>query len=115
MFYFTITLYIYQEIELNDDTDNFVIHQKNGKKETYPHRVRKPAFTGLMLWEIQLVHPFNDYKISRHHNVKSGIIIIIGNEAYIFTPISSNNDIQSYLKILLQAQQNPSLPTKDQA
>ena len=52
-----------------------------------------------MLWEIAPNHILNDYKICQFHQIKSGIILY-GHNAYIFTPIT-NNDIQSYLKILL--------------
>ena len=60
------------------DNDKFVIHQNKfcGKTQTYLPGVINPAFTGMILWEIQHSHLLNDYKISRYHNVKSGIIII---------------------------------------
>ena len=79
--HFKIVTKIHSRI-VEDDTDNFVIHQHSffGKRQTYPHGLINPAFTGFVLWEIQHGHPLNDYKISRHHNAKSGIMII-GNEA----------------------------------
>ena len=53
-----------------------------------------------LLWEIAPDHILNDYKICQFHEIKSGIILY-GHNAYIFTPIT-NNDIHSYLKILLR-------------
>ena len=46
----------------------------------------------------------NDYKICKFHQIKSGIILY-GSEAFVFTPID-NNDIRSYLKILLRGATN---------
>ena len=71
-----------------------------GKFQTYPEGIFNPAFCGMMLWEIAPDHILNDYKISQFHQIKSGVIMY-GHNAYVFTPIL-NNDIQSYLKILLR-------------
>ena len=70
-----------------------------GKFQAYPAGIFNPAFCGMMLWEIAPNHILNDYKICQFHQIKSGIILY-GHNAYIFTPIT-NNDIQSYLKILI--------------
>ena len=71
-----------------------------GKFQTYPVGVFNPAFCGMLLWEIAPNHILNDYKICPFHQIKSGIILY-GNIAYVFTPIT-NNDINSFLKILLR-------------
>ena len=71
-----------------------------GKFQTYPVGVYNPAFCGMLLWEIAPGHIMNDYKICQFHMIKCGIIFQDHN-AYIFTPIT-NNDIQSFLKILLR-------------
>ena len=81
-----------------DDTSGNI--RASGKFHTYPIGVFNPAFCGMMLWEIAPDHLLNDYKICQYHEIKSGIILY-GNNAYVFTPIT-NNDIQSYLKILLR-------------
>ena len=74
--------------------------QSFGKFQTYPAGVFNPAFCGMMLWELSPNHILNDYKICQFHQIKCGIIMY-GCNAYIFTPIT-NNDIQSFLKILLR-------------
>lgn len=50
--------------------------------------------------ELDQGHIMTEYQICKYHSIKSGIILI-DNDAYIFTPIS-NGDIFSYLKILLK-------------
>ena len=84
-------------INLEDTSGNITSY---GKFQTYPVGVFNPAFCGMMLWEIAADHILNDYKISQFHQIKSGVILY-GRTAYVFTPIT-NNDIQSYLKILLR-------------
>ena len=71
-----------------------------GVFHSYPVGICNPAFTGMFLWELDSNHHLNDYKISEYHSIKSGVIMY-GTEAYIFTQIS-NNDINSYIKILLR-------------
>ena len=66
--------------------------------DEYPHGVVNPAFTGMRLWEIDPEQEVNDYQISKHLNIKSGLIIY-GNDVYVFTPIT-NNDITSYIKTI---------------
>ena len=79
----------------------------------YPIGVVNPAFTGMRLWELQQEHELNNYQISKHLNIKSGLIIF-GTDIYIFTPIS-NNDIMSYIKLVLRrrnwSELNPSINT----
>ena len=82
----------------SDDTSGSI--KSSGKFQTYPAGIFNPAFCSMMLWEIAPNHILNDYKICQFHQIKSGIILY-GHNAYIFTPIT-NNDIQSYLKILLR-------------
>ena len=57
----------------------------------------------VFLWELDSNHQLNDYKISRYHLIKSGIILY-GTEAYVFTQIT-NNDINSHIKILLRGKE----------
>jgi len=71
----------------------------------YPHGIFNPSFTGMILWEIKRNHILNDYKVCPYHLIKSGIILY-GNEAFVFTPIS-NNDMKSFLKILLMKKELP--------
>ena len=66
----------------------------------YPAGIFNPAFTGMFLWKLSSNHELNDYKICKYHQIKSGIVLY-GTEAFVFTPID-NNDIRSYLKILLR-------------
>ena len=58
----------------------------------------------MLIWELSSDHELNDYKICKFHQIKSGIILY-GSEAFVFTPIE-NNDIRSYLKILLRGATN---------
>ena len=55
----------------------------------------------------------SEYKICKFHSIKSGIILY-GNEAFVFTPLS-NNDIHSYLKILLRNKSFHHTMTKSKA
>ncbi len=71
-----------------------------GKRNKYPGGIFNPAFCGMILWEISTDHIFNEYQICQHHDIRSGLILQ-GAQAYIFTPIC-NNDITSYIKILLR-------------
>ena len=71
----------------------------SGKFQTYHDGIFNPAFCGMILWELTPNHILNDYKISPFHQIKSGVKMY-GHYAYVFTPLT-NNDIQSYLKILL--------------
>ena len=71
----------------------------------YPPGILNPSFTGGILWELMEDHILNQYKLCPYHNIKSGVILY-GNMAFIFTPIS-NNDIKSYLKILFRGKELP--------
>ena len=70
-----------------------------GAFRKYPPGVFNPAFTGMFLLDYSNYEDLSDYKICKFNSIKSGIILY-GNEASVFTPFS-NNDIHSYLKILL--------------
>ena len=83
-----------------DSGETTQIIRSYGKFQTYPEGIFNLAFCDMMLWEIAPNHILNDYKISQFHQIKSGVIMY-GHNAYVFTPIL-NNDIQSYLKILLR-------------
>ena len=84
-------------VDMEDTTGNV---RYFGKSQSYPDGVFNPAFCGMILWELAPNHILNDYKISPFHQIKSGVIMY-GHNAYVFTPIT-NNDIQSFLKILLR-------------
>ena len=84
-------------VDLQDTTGSI---RYFGRFQKYPDGVFNPAFCGMMLWELAPNHILNDYKISQFHQIKSGVIMY-GHNAYVFTPIT-NNDIQSFLKILLR-------------
>ena len=71
-----------------------------GVYQTYPPGIFNPAFTGMFLWDLRTGHDLNQYKICKFHSIQRGIILY-GNEAFVFTQLS-NNDIHSYVKILLR-------------
>ena len=54
----------------------------------------------MTLWELTSDHIFNDYKMYPFHQIKSELMLYC-HKAYVFMPIE-NNDIKSYLKILLR-------------
>ena len=54
----------------------------------------------MFLLEYSTLPNLSEYKICKFHTIKSGIILY-RNEVFVFTPIS-NNDMQSYLKIMLR-------------
>ncbi len=81
------------------DTTNTAM-QLIGKRNKYPEGIFNPAFCGMILWEISTDHIFNEYQTCQYHDIRSGLILQ-GAQAYIFTPIC-NDDITSYIKILLQ-------------
>ena len=60
-----------------------------GVYHQYTNGVIIPAFTGMQLCELQHDHQLNDYQISKHLNIKSGLIIY-GTDIYVFTPITNN-------------------------
>ena len=62
--------------------------------------ILNPLFTGMMLWEIQPDHLFNDFKLCPYHMIKCDVILY-DKEAFVFTPIT-NNDIKSFFKILFR-------------
>ena len=70
-----------------------------GVYQDYPSGIFNPAFTGMFLWDLKTGHNLNQYKVCKFHCIKSGIVLY-GNNAYVFTQMS-NNDIHSYLKVLL--------------
>ena len=74
--------------------------ESHGIFHKYPPGILNPSFTGMILWEIQQDHIFNNYKVCPYHMIKCGVILY-GQEAFVFTPIS-NNDIKSFLKILFR-------------
>ena len=76
-----------------------------GVFQKYPDGILNPSFTGMILWEIKHDHMLNNYKLCPYHYIKSGVILY-GNMAYIFTPIS-NNDIKSSLKTLFRDKKLP--------
>ena len=77
----------------NPNVATFGVFQK------YPVGVFNPAFTGMFLLDYSTLPNLSEYKTCKFHTIKR-ILIVYGNEAFVFTPIS-NNDIQSYLKIML--------------
>ena len=76
------------------------IAETYGIYQEYPAGIFNPAFTGMFLWDLKTGHNLNQYKVCKFHCIKSGIILY-GNEAYVFTQMT-NNDIHSYLKVLLR-------------
>ena len=103
-------LSIGQSTLIDDISTDVVFHepsvQHNPMVETfgvfqqYPTGVFNPAFTGMFLLDYSNYKDLSEYKICKFHSIKSGIIVK-GNEAFVFTPLT-NNDINSYLKILLR-------------
>ena len=91
----------------NPNVQNFGIFQK------YPAGVFNPAFTGMFLLDYTNYKDLSDYKICKFHCIKSGIILY-GNEAFVFTPLT-NNDINSYIKIMLRNQSFLHAMTKPKA
>lgn len=87
-----------------EQPDTSILNPTNVKYQgilnKYPNGIFNPAFTGMILWEIDPEHEFNDYKLFPFHSIRSGVIIS-GYDAYVFTPISKR-DIISYLKILFR-------------
>ena len=67
----------------------------------------------MYLWDLSKTPDLNEYKICKYHSIKSGIILY-GDEAFVFTPLS-NNDMQSYIKILFGERTYPSGFTKSKA
>ena len=92
-------------------------HNPNAKTygvfQKYPAGVFNPAFTGMFLFDYSTYKELSEYKICKFHSIKGGIILY-GSEAFVFTPLS-NNDIQSYIKILLRDKPLPSSITKSKA
>ena len=72
----------------------------SGSYNKYPPGIVNPAFTGMIIWEIEENHPFNKYNILSEYNLHSGIIMK-ENSVFIYTQIM-NNDIKSFLKPLLK-------------
>jgi len=91
----------------NPTVQTFGIFQK------YPVGVFNPAFTGMFLLDYSSYKDLSEYKICKFHCIKSGIILY-GNEAFVFTPLT-NNDINSYIKILLRKQSFHHTMTKSKA
>ena len=87
--------------------------QTFGVFQKYPTGVFNPAFTGMFLLDYSSYKDLSDYKICKFHCIKSGIILY-GNEAFVFTPLT-NNDINSYIKILLRNQSFNHTMTKSKA
>ena len=81
------------------------IAETYGIYQEYPAGIFNPAFTGMFLWDLKTGHDLNQYKVCKFHCIKSGIILY-GSEAYVFTQMT-NNDIHSYLKILLRGKTLP--------
>jgi len=90
--------HVYHNIDQNYGTHLSPVAHTLGIIQKYPPGILNPAFTGMFLWDFSNTDNLNEYKISKFHSIKSGIIVY-GNEIFVFTPIS-NNDMQSYLKIL---------------
>ena len=59
-----------------------------------------PAFSGMLLCELNQEHLVNEFPVNKYYELKNGIIVHHG-KAYVFTSIR-NDDIQSHLKILLR-------------
>ncbi len=59
----------------------------------------------MFLWDLKTGHDFNQYKVCKVHCIKSGIILY-DNDVYVFTQMT-NNDIHSYLKVLLRDKSLP--------
>ena len=76
-----------------------------GVFQKYSSGVLNPAFTWMILWDYLSHQNLSEYKICKFHSIKRRIILY-GNKAFVFTSLS-NNDMQSYIKILLH---NKSLP-----
>ena len=93
--------------EHNPNVETYGVFQK------YPAEVFNPSFTGMFLLDYSSYKDLSEYKICKFHSIKSGIILY-GDEAFVFTPLS-NNDIQSYLKILLRDKSLPHTLTKSKA
>ena len=66
----------------------------------YPVGIVNPAFSGMLLCELSQDHLLNDFPINKYHEIRNGIIIQ-NTKAYVFTSIRNDN-IHSYLKILLR-------------
>ena len=88
----------------NPNVATFGVFQK------YLVGIFNPAFKGMFLLDYSTLPNLSEYKICKFHTIKSGIIVY-GNEAFVFTPIS-NNDMQSYLKIMLRDRPLPYNMTK---
>ena len=91
-----------EHVEESSETHLNPTAQSLGIYQTYPLGVLNPAFTGMFLWDFSssehLSGHLNEYKICKFHSIKGGIVVY-GSEIFVFAPIS-NNDMQSYLKIL---------------
>ena len=66
----------------------------------YPTGIVNPAFSGMLLCKLNPDHLVNEFPINKYHEKKNGIIIH-HTKVYVFTSIR-NDDIDSYLKILLR-------------
>jgi len=94
---------LFKPVNLMTDTFPSHSHLKiatYGVFNTYPCGIYNPAFTGMFIWELSKNHIMNEYKICKHHSIKSGVILY-GTDAYVFTPIS-NGDIVLHIKMLFK-------------
>ena len=92
------------EKDVPEDTELFEDHllenRAYGIFNHYPPGIVNPAFSGMLLWELNPNHLLNEFEVNKFHAIKNGIIIH-HTKIYVFTQIR-NDDIQSHLKILLR-------------
>ena len=96
------------ENDVTEDTESFADHLLEncayGIFNHYPPGIVNPAFSGMILWELNPNHLLNEFEVNKFHAIKNGIIIH-HTKIYIFTQIQ-NDDIQSHLTILLRGKKD---------